>query len=132
MASSMSTHKFISRSIKFICKTIFIYSKTCLKRPLTNRQHKCLKDRLSLNAGQKYCRMLPLGAFCNTFDLHLAIIRDVKFPNELLALHVLNFLRDAVNKKVLHKLSELLLALHNILLANASLRVEFYTPDNQS
>ena len=23
-----------------------------------------------LNAGQKYCRMLPLGAFCNTFDLH--------------------------------------------------------------
>ena len=30
------------------------------------------KDRLSLNAGQKYRRMLPFaprGAFCNTFDL---------------------------------------------------------------
>ena len=28
------------------------------------------QDRLSLNAGQKYCRMLPLVAFCNTLDLH--------------------------------------------------------------
>ena len=25
------------------------------------------EDQLSLNAGQKYCRMLP---FCNSFDLH--------------------------------------------------------------
>ena len=35
---------------------------------------KCLfyQDRLSHNAGQNYCRMLP--AFCNTFDLHLALI----------------------------------------------------------
>ena len=32
-------------------------------------------------------------------------------------------------RKVLHKLSKLLLALHNILLANASGRVEFYNPD---
>ena len=38
------------------------------------------------------------------------------------------FLRDAVNKKVINKLSKLLLALQNILLANASGRVEFYTP----
>ena len=38
------------------------------------------------------------------------------------------FLKDAVNKKVLQKLSKLLLALHNILLENASGRVEFYTP----
>ena len=27
-------------------------------------------NQLSLNAGQKYCRMLQGGAFCNTFDLH--------------------------------------------------------------
>ena len=56
------------------------YSKTGLKWPLKNRQIKVLKTdyRLmqvksiaeSLNAGQKYCRMLPLGEFCNTFDLH--------------------------------------------------------------
>ena len=28
------------------------------------------QDRLSLNGGQKYCRMLPLVAFCNALDLH--------------------------------------------------------------
>ena len=47
-----------------------VYSKTCFKRPLKHRQNKDLKDRSSLNAGQKCCRMLPLGAFGNTFDLH--------------------------------------------------------------
>ena len=47
-----------------------LYSKSCLKQTLKNRQNKGLKDCLLLNAGQKYCRMLPLGAFCNTFYLH--------------------------------------------------------------
>ena len=42
------------------------------------------------------------------------------------------FLPDAANQKVLNTLSKLLLALHNILLANASERVEFYTPDSHS
>ena len=32
------------------------------------------QDQLSLNAGQKYCRMLQGGAFCNSFDLHEATI----------------------------------------------------------
>ena len=45
-----------------LCKT------TTLKRPKIGFQ-----DQLSLNAGQKYCRMLQWeharrGAFCNTFD----------------------------------------------------------------
>ena len=44
------------------------HSRTCLKRPL-KKNKKSFQDRLSLNAGQKYCRML-LGAFCSTFDLH--------------------------------------------------------------
>ena len=39
------------------------------------------------------------------------------------------FLRDAVNYKALHKLSKLLLTQHNILLANASGQVVFYTPE---
>ena len=30
--------------------------------------------QLSLNAGQKYHRMLKGGAFCNSFDLHKATI----------------------------------------------------------
>ena len=37
---------------------LLIYSKTCLKLPLSKRQNNGLQDRLSLNAGQKYCRML--------------------------------------------------------------------------
>ena len=33
------------------------YSKTCVKRPLSKRQKISFQDQLSLNAGQKYCRM---------------------------------------------------------------------------
>ena len=35
-----------------------IYSKTCVKRPLSKRPKIGFQDQLSLNAGQKYCRML--------------------------------------------------------------------------
>ena len=35
-----------------------IYSKTCLKWPLKGRPKIVFQDRLSLNAGQTYCRML--------------------------------------------------------------------------
>ena len=34
------------------------YSKTCLKRPLSKIPKIGFQDLLSLNAGQKYCRML--------------------------------------------------------------------------
>ena len=36
------------------------YSKSCLKQPLSKRPKIGFQDQLSLNAGQKYCRMLPL------------------------------------------------------------------------
>ena len=36
------------------------YSKTFVKWPLSKRPQICFQDQLSLNAGQKYCRMLPL------------------------------------------------------------------------
>ena len=36
----------------------YMYNKTCLKRPLSKRPPKNFLDQLSLNAGQKYCRML--------------------------------------------------------------------------
>ena len=48
------------------------YSKTCVKRPLKNRQNLDLNDKWKLNEGRKNCRMLE--AFCNTFDLHKALI----------------------------------------------------------
>ena len=44
-----------------------MYSKTCLKWQLLKRPKIGFQDQLWLNAGQKY-------AFCNTLDLHLAII----------------------------------------------------------
>ena len=34
------------------------YSKTCVKGPLSKRPQIGFQDQLSLNAGQKYCRML--------------------------------------------------------------------------
>ena len=36
------------------------YSKTCVKRPLKKKSQIGFQYQLSLNAGQKYCRMLPL------------------------------------------------------------------------
>ena len=38
-------------------KLILLYSKTCVKRPLSEGQKTGFQDQLSLNAGQKYCKM---------------------------------------------------------------------------
>ena len=43
-----------------LCNALFMNSKTCLKRPLKKKTKIIFQDRLSLNAGQKYCNMLPL------------------------------------------------------------------------
>ena len=40
-----------------LCYIQVLYSKTCLKRPLKNKTKIGFQDRLSHNAGQKYCRM---------------------------------------------------------------------------
>ena len=40
------------------CLLTECYSKTCLKQPLKKNTKIGIQDRLSLNAGQKYCRML--------------------------------------------------------------------------
>ena len=54
-----------------ILKTL-IYSKTCVKRPLKNRQKKIFKTNGSLMKVENIAECSPasLGAFCNTFDLH--------------------------------------------------------------
>ena len=46
-----------------------VYSKTCLKRPLKKKTKIDFQDRLLLNAGQKYCRMLQdeQSAILSTF-----------------------------------------------------------------
>ena len=42
----------------FFCLMVKTYSKTCVKWPLSKRPKIGFQDQLSLNAGQKYCRML--------------------------------------------------------------------------
>ena len=46
------------------------YSKTCVKRPLSKRPKIGFQYQLSLNAGQKYCRMLQTehSAIFSTFN----------------------------------------------------------------
>ena len=53
---------------KLFCKQYETrYSKTCVKRPISQRQKIGFQDKLSLNAGQKYCRMLRNSAILSTF-----------------------------------------------------------------
>ena len=42
----------------FISDKFTLYSKTCVKQPLSKRPIIGFQDQSSLNAGQKYCRML--------------------------------------------------------------------------
>ena len=52
------------------------YSKTCLKQPLKEKTKIHFQDRLSLNAGQKYCRMLQesiLQYFRPSLSYHMSI-----------------------------------------------------------
>ena len=59
--------------LQSIFKTNFNdYSKTCVKWPLSKRPRIGFQDQLSLNAGQKYCRMLqgePSAIFSTFFKL---------------------------------------------------------------
>ena len=53
-----------------------MYSKTCLKRPLKKKTKIVFQDRLSFNAGQKYCRMLQesiLQYFRPSLSYHLSL-----------------------------------------------------------
>ena len=43
-----------------------LYIKTCLKRPLKNRQNKGLNDKCQLNESREYCRMLQHSAILLT------------------------------------------------------------------
>ena len=44
--------------LDLLIRNITKYSKTCVQRPLFKRPKICFQGQLSLNAGQKYCRML--------------------------------------------------------------------------
>ena len=53
------------------------YSRTCVKHPLSERPKNGIQDRVSLNAGQKYCRMLQRehSAMLLTFIKLTVVIR---------------------------------------------------------
>ena len=48
----------IMKKVLYLKAWDFRNSKTCVKQPLKKRPKIDFQDRLSLNAGQKYCRML--------------------------------------------------------------------------
>ena len=50
--------EFMLEAVQALHREGGLYSKTCLKRSLKRRQKIGFQDRLSLNAGQMYCRML--------------------------------------------------------------------------
>ena len=58
---------------------LLAYSKTCGKWPLSKRPKIGFQDRLSLNAGQKYCRMLhgEHSAILSTFIKLPFVIRSL-------------------------------------------------------
>ena len=63
------------------------YSKTCLKRPLKRRPKIGTQDRLLLNAGKKYCRMLQrehpaiLSTFIKLpFAIKIFVLSNFEWP----------------------------------------------------
>ena len=82
---------------------VFIYSKTCVKRPLSKETKIGFQDQLSLNAGQKYCRM-PQGehsAILSTI-INLPIVIKIitlsifewRFIQVLLYIHFLEYMSN--------------------------------------
>ena len=63
------------------------YSKTCLKQPLNRRPKIGFQDRLSLNAGQKYCRMLQ-----GEHSAILSTFMNLPFVNKILVLSIFGWL----------------------------------------
>ena len=54
--SAKPNHDIIPHCYTYVIWSAY-YSKTCLKQPLSKRPKIDFQDQLSLNAGQKYCRI---------------------------------------------------------------------------
>ena len=78
------------------------YSITCVKRPLSKRPQIGFQDQLSLNAGQKYCRMLQRE--------HFAILLTFIKPPFVIKIFVLSIFKWPFYKGLLY--SFLFLNLH--------------------
>ena len=69
------------------CSQKRVYSKTCVKQPLSKRPKIGFQDQLSLNEGQKYCRMLQgehsaiLSTFIKlTFVVETFVLSSFEWP----------------------------------------------------
>ena len=63
---------------------MLVYSKTCVRPPLSKRPNMDLQDQLSPNAGQTYCRMLQ--------GVHSAILLTSIKQQFVIKIFVLSFL----------------------------------------
>ena len=72
-------NEFIVKLLQFVEILKHNYSKTCVKRPLSKRLKMVFQDRLLLDAGQKYYRMLQRGhsAIQSTFNKIPYFIRSL-------------------------------------------------------
>ena len=59
------------------------YSKTFLKRPLKKNTKIGFQDRLSLNAGQKYCKTLPLEHSAKLSTFIKETLSDSRFLDDV-------------------------------------------------
>ena len=57
MCSYVLVQDQLKKLLQCLHKNYLIYNKTCLKQPHKKKTKIGFQDRLSLNAGQKYCRM---------------------------------------------------------------------------
>ena len=73
-----------------------MYGKTCLKQPLKKKTKIGFPDRLLLNAGQKYCRMLQgeHSAIFSTFINLQLVIKIFVLSNFEWPLNTTDFLKS--------------------------------------
>ena len=68
---------YIGPTLSWSRETFYSKCKACLKRPLKKKTKNCFKDRLSLNAGQKYCRMLQ-GEHSAILSIFIKLLSVIK------------------------------------------------------
>ena len=82
------------------------YSKICVKRPLSKRLRIGFQDQLSLNAGQKYCRM-PLG------EHSVILLNFIKLPF-VIKIFVLSISSGCFTQVLLYMLKTVILQMNLI------------------
>ena len=87
-------HHLLMRQVSHLLFDVeFIYSKACVKRPLSKRPKIGFQDQLSLNTGQKYCRMLQWehSAILSTYIKLPFVIKILVIPPANFVLPPANF-----------------------------------------